>query len=437
MTLSLEKADGSRNFLRATRSVASLNMFSVAASSVAGFLLASVMSSTTRGAYAGIQSWFWISQVLGQLGLAASLTYHVARYPRDWKNYLGVTQRTLAVGGIVVCALGVALSPTLGRGSPSVAASYACVFLAVPATMIFGTYVFVLQAQSLKLWNRARLVQPCLYLAFVLLAVSFHRNQLIVAVAVLIVSSGLQGVLARRLVLRLDAPSAGGSESGANREIRARLLRYGFANLLGAGPELVNTRLDQLVLSVVSPLASLGQYAIAVSISNLALPAVLSLGQVALPQLAAAEGKTTKHIVFATMIVAPVLAGVVGVGGMVGLSGGCPFVSRARVRGRTSPRAPATARNRGFGLGISPGRRSSRPRASSPCWHCPSGWRRSHHCGAHRACAAVQCRRRCGCVIHRLLLRLGTGISHALQNRLLSSPFCSQGRWVSMRRKSR
>ena len=303
------------NFLRATRRVATLNIVSVASSSLAGFLLASVMSAKTRGAYAGIQSWFWISLVLGELGLTASLTYHSARFKTDWESYLKATQKLLAVCGGVAVLIGLPLTALLARGSTDVGIAYACMFLSVPANMVFGTYVCVLQAQSLEAWNRARLIQPLVYLGFVLFAVGIRRGDLIIAVAILIISSAVQGVASRRLLAgaRLASSTAPGT-TGEREKIRS-LLRYGLASLLGSGPALINTRLDQLVLSLVAPLASLGQYAIAVSISNLALPAVVALGQVALPRLAAGKHESTRSVVVSTMVLAPLVAGAIGIAG--------------------------------------------------------------------------------------------------------------------------
>jgi O-antigen/teichoic acid export membrane protein len=64
------------------------------------------------------------------------------------------------------------------------------------------------------------------------------------------------------------------------------LVRYGVGQLASATPTLVTTRLAVLVLSMSVPAAALGQYAVAASVTALALPMVSAVGNVSFPRIA-------------------------------------------------------------------------------------------------------------------------------------------------------
>jgi O-antigen/teichoic acid export membrane protein len=61
---------------------------------------------------------------------------------------------------------------------------------------------------------------------------------------------------------------------------------YGMAQIAATTPAVLNTHLDQLVLSQTVPPADLGRYAVAVSLSLVSGPAVSAIGNVAFPWLA-------------------------------------------------------------------------------------------------------------------------------------------------------
>ena len=64
------------------------------------------------------------------------------------------------------------------------------------------------------------------------------------------------------------------------------LATYGAAQIAALTPAALNSQLDQLVLSQTVAPASLGRYAIAVSLSGLSIPVVQAIGNVAFPRLA-------------------------------------------------------------------------------------------------------------------------------------------------------
>jgi antigen flippase len=297
------------SFLSQVGRTAGFNTIGLVATSMGGFLLAIALPASTRGAYAGVQSWFLVALVFGELGIPAALTYYAAREPNECHRYLGSAQRLLAVSGLVTTAVGLALVAPLARGNGTLALAYTLVFAFVPCAFVLGAYTFVLQATSIARWNVNRLVQPGLYLCGVILLVALRKAGLLLVVAILIVSFVAQGIIAVRQVRQPRE----GTPSGVGH--RGRLLRFGLASLLGSGPAFVNTRIDQVVLSTFAAFSGLGQYAVAVSASSLVVPVVAALGQVALPRLARATstGEDIRTLVARILVLGPVTAAVLSV----------------------------------------------------------------------------------------------------------------------------
>jgi O-antigen/teichoic acid export membrane protein len=88
---------------------------------------------------------------------------------------------------------------------------------------------------------------------------------------------------------------------------RATLVRplaaYGVAQIAAETPALLNTQLDQLVLSQTVPSADLGRYAIAVTLTVLPLPLVAAIGNVLFPRLAAQSAVTNATLKLQRMAV--------------------------------------------------------------------------------------------------------------------------------------
>ena len=72
------------------------------------------------------------------------------------------------------------------------------------------------------------------------------------------------------------------------------LATYGVAQIAAVAPQLLNSQLDQLVLSQTVPSADLGRYAIAVSLTLVPVPLISSIGNVAFPRLASQRNVTAQ-----------------------------------------------------------------------------------------------------------------------------------------------
>jgi O-antigen/teichoic acid export membrane protein len=257
------------------------NVAAAAAAGIAGIVIARALGPSVRGEYAAILAWFGAVLVLGQLGQTAATTYFVARERGRAADYLATSRTLMVASGVVTLGLGVLLAPLLSAGSGAATAGYQLMFATCLASFVGASYVFSLQASHIPRWNLARVSQPVAYLLIVAGLYLAGRLELMTALAVLSATIVAQTGFSYWLCARE------GLTGGRSRRVLARpLARYGLSQLAAAVPSLVTSRLDLLVLSLVVPSAALGQYAVAGSVTALALPVVSGVGNVSFPRIA-------------------------------------------------------------------------------------------------------------------------------------------------------
>jgi O-antigen/teichoic acid export membrane protein len=264
--------------------VARTSIFNVAAAvvaGVAGILIARSLGPSARGEYAAVMAWFGVVLVLGELGQPAATTFFVAREPDRAADYVATARSMMVGSGAVALVAGLLAAPLLAAGSGAATAGYRLMFATCLVSFAAASYVFGLQAARIARWNLARISQPIAYLVLVTgLHLAGHLD-LMTALAVLAATIAGQAGLAYWLCARE------GLTGGRSRRALARpLSRYGLSQLAAAAPTLVTARLDVLVLSLTMPPAALGHYAIAASVTALALPVVSAIGNVSFPRIA-------------------------------------------------------------------------------------------------------------------------------------------------------
>ncbi|ASW54500.1 oligosaccharide flippase family protein [Plantactinospora sp. KBS50] len=261
---------------------AGVNMASVAAAGFGGVLAARALGPAPRGEYAAIMAWFGALLMIGQLGQTAATAYHVAREPEQARDYVATSRTIMVLTGLLTIAVGLAAAPTLGRHHAEAVWGYRAVFVTCLPTFIGASYTFALLAAHLALWNLVRITQPLAYLGLLGLLYLSDRLTLTTLVWTLCLTTVAQTGLAYLLCRRR------GLAGGRSRPRLARpLIRYGLSQVTAAVPTTITGRLDQLVLSLVVAPAALGHYAVATSLTNLALPLVAAIGSVVYPRIAA------------------------------------------------------------------------------------------------------------------------------------------------------
>jgi O-antigen/teichoic acid export membrane protein len=257
------------------------NVAAAVAAGIAGIVIARSLGPSARGEYAAIMAWFAVVLVLGQLGQTAATTFFVARDRERAAGYVATSRTMMVASGVIALGAGLLAAPLLASGSGAATAGYRLMFATCLVSFVGASYVFSLQATRIAQWNLARISQPVAYLVIVTGLHLAGWLDLMTALAVLSATMVAQTGFAYWLCAR-----EGLTGGRAQRALARPLFRYGLGQLASAAPTLVTTRLGVLVLSLTVPAAALGQYAVAASVTALALPVVSAVGNVSFPRIA-------------------------------------------------------------------------------------------------------------------------------------------------------
>ncbi len=188
----------------------------------------------------------------------------------------------MLVTGAVALVAGIVLAPVMAQGNTAVTVGLRIAFGASIITFVAGSYTASLQARDLRRWNRVRVSQPLLSLLGISAVWWFGLLNLdtiiTVVAATMMLQLGFSYISCRKI----------GLIPGHTQMTLVRpLASYGVAQISAQAPAVLNSYVDQLVLSQTVPPADLGRYAVAVSLSLLPSPIVTAIGNVAFPRLAA------------------------------------------------------------------------------------------------------------------------------------------------------
>jgi O-antigen/teichoic acid export membrane protein len=259
------------------------NVAAALTAGLSGILIARALGPSARGDYAAISVWLVVAFTVGDLGMTAATTFFVARDPRRRYDYLATSQVITVVSALTVLPIGMLAAPLLAQHDPDLTMGYRVTTLTCGAALVGFSRTAALQAMSLGYWNVVRVSQPVCYLLAVAALWCTGRLGLITALLGLLAATVLQSALAYGCCRRRGLIAGRAATS-----LVKPLARYGAGELATTAPSLATARLDQIVLSVAAPPAGLGHYAVASSLTSLAVPLVSALGHVAFPRLASA-----------------------------------------------------------------------------------------------------------------------------------------------------
>lgn len=247
---------------------------------MAGVIVARQLGAEGRGHFAAIIAWYSVALVLADVGQSASITFYVAKSPRSAARSLASARLVMAVGGLIVGTVGIAFSGILAGGDPQIALAYRIAFAICFSQALSAPFVFALQAAALEKWNQARLIQPASYLAIIVGFAVIGKLDLVTVSLALIISVGIQGLLAWAHCKRLGI-SGGRPERAASRA----LLAFGLPHLAAAIPWTLSSNIDKIALSRFVHPSELGQYAVASTVVSLGAVMVAAVGHVMFPLL--------------------------------------------------------------------------------------------------------------------------------------------------------
>jgi O-antigen/teichoic acid export membrane protein len=274
-------AAGLSGFSRSVARTAFFNITAAVSAGAAGVIIARSLGPSFRGEYAAIVAWFGVAFMIGDLGQTAATTFFVARGSPRQPDYVATSRNLMIVSGTTVLTVGALAAPLLAPANPTVAWGYRLAFMTCLATLVGFSYTSALQATNIARWNLVRISQPALFVAVVTILHLTGHLGLTTALVTMSITTVAQTALAY-LLCRGQRLTGGRAAFALGRPMS----RYGLGQLAASAPTLVTARLDQLVLSLTVAPAVLGHYAVAVSLTTLAVPLVSAVGHVAFPRLA-------------------------------------------------------------------------------------------------------------------------------------------------------
>lgn len=273
---------------RDVATTATVNVSTALLTSVSGIVLARQLGAADRGFLVTVLLWPAAIGGLASLGITQSACYWVSRRRTEGVAIMTTAARAGLLTGLGVAIVGFGIAPLIAR-TDSVTWLLRIVFAMSPVFIAGGVWMSSLQAVDNASWNRSRAIQPLAYFSGIVALAAAGRLTLTTATATFCVTLMLQALL----VMARARASVVGSEVPSDNVVSV-LYRYGAKVSAAAVPRLLNVRLDQLVLSVSPAIAvsELGVYAVAATLSWLALPAAAAFGSVAFPAVASSTGET-------------------------------------------------------------------------------------------------------------------------------------------------
>jgi O-antigen/teichoic acid export membrane protein len=263
---------------------AAFNFGATFAAGLGAVILARSFGPHVLGEYAAITAWYGVALVIGDMGQAVAVCFHVARYPDLSREYVATSRTMMVATGFIAIVAGLIISPLLSDEKQGLMMGYQIAFGALIIVFVGSSYLSSLQAKDLDKWNVVRVSQPILSLIATAILWWFDLLTLDIAILVLAGSMLLQLLWAYYCCRRV-----GLAPGRSRRNLIRPLAKYGLPQIAAAAPAALNTQLDQLVLSQTVPSAVLGRYAVAVSLSLIPIPFVSAIGNVLFPRLASRD----------------------------------------------------------------------------------------------------------------------------------------------------
>jgi O-antigen/teichoic acid export membrane protein len=280
----MSKVPASPNALRGDVILTTGTNFAMALIAVAtGALASRLLGPNGRGQLAAIQTWPSLIATVAMLGLPDAMVYLCAREPLAAGRLFGSGTALSALAAAPLIGIGYALMPLLlAAQSSEIVAAARWYLLLVPIFLVVAMPLQPLRGLNLLMkWNILRLSAPLSWL--LVLIVAWRRGEhhpTWVAAHYLLTLSLL--VFPITIVLRRSIPGPYRCDS----KLWPAMLRFGIPSVGSTIPQLLNLRLDQMMMAALLPARVLGLYVVAVAWSSATNPLLQALGNVLFPRVA-------------------------------------------------------------------------------------------------------------------------------------------------------
>jgi O-antigen/teichoic acid export membrane protein len=263
---------------------------------VTGILAARFLGVEGRGELAAIQTWPTFIAMMAMLGLPDALVYFVARETDTAGRYLGSAVVLALLSSLLFWAAGYLAMPILlAAQSVEVVTAARSYLLLIPLFALVAIPYHALRGlNDFAVWNGIRLTPSIGWLVVLAVAWLFGRAEPpFLASSYLTVLAILALPLTYIIVRRVPGP--------LRLEIHRwrALLHYGIPSVVGTVPQVLNLRLDQMLMAALLPAKLLGLYVVAVAWSSAVNPLLSAVGTVLFPKVASQDGRDQQARAFA------------------------------------------------------------------------------------------------------------------------------------------
>jgi O-antigen/teichoic acid export membrane protein len=264
---------------------------------ISGVLAARLLGPHGRGELAAIQTWPNVIATLAMLGMPEALVYFSARDAAKAGRYLasGVVIALVSSGPFVVAAC--RLMPLLlASQTARIVWAARWYLLIVPLYALIAIPVNPLRGRGdFASWNAIRLAPNVAWIAVLVLAWAAGRAiPEFVAGANLVALTLLFFPFTAVVVRCIPGPFVPDPQNFSS------MLRYGLPCMATSVPQMLNLRLDQMLMTALLPPGQLGLYVVAVAWSGATAPLLNAVGAATTPSVASADDQVTAMRRFAT-----------------------------------------------------------------------------------------------------------------------------------------
>ena len=277
-----------------------------ATAALTGPLAARLLGPEGRGVLAAIQLWPGALATIAMLGLPEAIVYFGAREPDRAAQWLFTAQFIALAAACAAACIGYPIvSAALRHYDPSVVRAAHLYLLLIPLTVLISLPFQLTRALGrFGLWNALRIMPGLGWLA--ILFISFQIPSISPEALALAYLGflGVEAVVITTVCLRVFA-----GEKWFDRPAARKLFGYGIPSGLGAVPQFLNLRLDQMLIAGFLSPAALGLYVVAVSWSGISGMALSAVGPVLFQRMAAEPEVVHARAIFGQATRAAVVVG--------------------------------------------------------------------------------------------------------------------------------
>ena len=251
-----------------------------------GIIAARLLGAQGRGELAAIQTWPSFIGALAMMGMPEAIIYHSARDSGAAGEYLGSGILLAMIASLPFMPVAYSMMPVLLHAqSPTIIRAARWYLFIVPIYATVGMLHNPLRGRNdFVPWNILRICPLLTWIVVLALAWIFGcTTPTFLAGANL---AGLSALLAPSiLIVRRRIP---GPFFPDYRKLGS-MLRYGIPCVTTKVPQVLNLRLDQMLMAAILPPQQLGLYVVAVAWSSASEPLIGAVGAAILPSVASAN----------------------------------------------------------------------------------------------------------------------------------------------------